>query len=95
MANWQTTRNGKPRWPCDLVRLARHRGAPLGYRLHRSRKPKGPGNAGEFMLIHKASSTVVLGAGYAATIEAVLDFIEREWGLLRQARADLPRPAQR
>ena len=96
MNTWQTHRNGHPReWPCDLQRLARHRAEPLGYRLHRSRKRKGPGNAGEFMLIHKRSSTVVLGAGYTATVEMILDFMERERGQLGQARADLPRPAQR
>jgi hypothetical protein len=71
-----------------MERLARHRGAKLGYQLHRSRKRKGPGNAGEFVLIHKASSAVVLGAGYTATIEAVLEFMERERMQLRQARAE-------
>jgi hypothetical protein len=30
------------------------------YRLHRSRRCKGRDNAGEFMLVHKASSTVLL-----------------------------------
>ena len=35
MNDWQTYRNG-PRAPWDLERLARHRGAKLGYRLHRA-----------------------------------------------------------
>jgi hypothetical protein len=30
------------------------------------------------MLIHKASSTVLLGAGYTATVEMILKFMERE-----------------
>jgi len=30
------------------------------------------------MLIHKASSTVLLGAGYTATAEMILEFMERE-----------------
>jgi len=30
------------------------------------------------MLIHKASSTVLLGAGYTATAEMILEFLERE-----------------
>jgi hypothetical protein len=30
------------------------------------------------MLIHKASSIVLLGAGYTATVEMVLNFMERE-----------------
>jgi hypothetical protein len=40
--------------------MARHRAAKLGYRVHRSRRRKGRDDAGEFMLIHKASSTVLL-----------------------------------
>jgi hypothetical protein len=78
MNDWQTYRNGHPRAPWDLERLARHRGAKLGYRLHRSRRRKGPDNAGGLMLIHKASSTVLLGAGYSATAEMILEFMERE-----------------
>jgi hypothetical protein len=39
---------------------------------------KGPDNAGNLMLIHKASSTVLLGAGYTATVEMILNFMERE-----------------
>jgi hypothetical protein len=78
MADWQTYRNGNTRWPHDLERLARHRGAKLGYRVHRSRRRKGPDNAGKFMLIHKRSSTVLLGAGFTATVEMILEFIERE-----------------
>jgi hypothetical protein len=59
MTAWQTCRNGA------LASLGTWNGwrdtAPRRYRLHRSRKRKGPGNAGESMLIHKASSTVLLG----------------------------------
>jgi hypothetical protein len=76
--NWQTYRNGNPREPWNLERLARHRAAKLGYRVHRSRRRKGRDNAGEFMLIHKASSTVLLGAGNTANLEAILEFMERE-----------------
>jgi hypothetical protein len=78
MSDWQTYRNGNPRQLWDLERLARHRATKLGYRVHRSRCRKGPDNAGNFMLIHKASSTVLLGAGYTATIEMILRFMERE-----------------
>jgi hypothetical protein len=78
MTDWQTYRNGSPRQPWDLERLARHRAAKLGYRVHRSRRRKGPGNAGNLMLIHKGSSTVLLGAGYTATVEMILNFMERE-----------------
>jgi hypothetical protein len=62
----------------NLERLARHRAAKLGYRVHRSRRRKGRDNAGEFKLIHKASSTVLLGAGFTATVESMLEFMERE-----------------
>jgi hypothetical protein len=58
-----------------LERLARHRAAKLGYRLHRSRRRKGRDNAGEFMLIHEASSIVLLGVGYTAKLEAILEFM--------------------
>src|SRR5262245_19641945 len=78
MNDWQTYRNGIPRAPWDMERLARHRGAKLGYRVHRSRRRKGPDNAGGLMLIHKASSTVLLGAGYTASAEMILEFIARE-----------------
>jgi len=78
MTGWQTHRNGNPRQPWDLERLARHHAAKLGYRVHRSRRRKGPDNAGNLMLIHKASSTVLLGAGYTATVEMILTFMERE-----------------
>jgi hypothetical protein len=61
-----------------LQRLARHRAAKLGYRVHRSRRRKGRDNAGDFMLIHKASSTVLLGVGYTANLEMILEFTERE-----------------
>jgi hypothetical protein len=79
MSDWQTYRNGNPRQPWDLERLARHRAAKFGYRVHRSRRRKGPANAGKLKLIHKASSTVLLGAGYTATAEiatAALDWTE-------------------
>jgi hypothetical protein len=78
MTDWQTYRNGNRRLRCDLQRLARHRAAKLGYRVHRSRRRKGRDNAGEFMLIHQASSTVLLGVGYTATVEMMLEFLERE-----------------
>jgi hypothetical protein len=78
MIGWQTYRNGNPRQPWDLERLARHHAAKLGYRVHRSHRRKGPDNAGNLMLIHKASSTVLLGAGYTATVEMILKFMERE-----------------
>jgi hypothetical protein len=78
MTDWERYRNGSPRQPSDSERLARHRGAKLGYRVHRSRRRKGPGNAGELMLIHKASSTVLLGAGYTASVEIILEFMARE-----------------
>jgi hypothetical protein len=78
MTDWQTYRNGNPRNNTDLQRLARHRVAKLGYRVHRSRRRKGPDNAGKFMLMHKASSTVLLGAGFTATVESMLEFMERD-----------------
>jgi hypothetical protein len=78
MADWQTYRNGNPREIWNLERLARHRAAKLGYRVHRSRRRKSRDNAGEFMLVHKASSTVLLGAGYTAKLETILEFMERE-----------------
>ena len=78
MGDWQTYRNGYPRESWNLERLARHRAAKLGYRVHRSRRREGRDNAGRFMLIHKASSTVLLGAGYTATVEMILKFTERE-----------------
>jgi predicted acetyltransferase len=78
MTDWQTYRNGNLRQPWDLERLVRHRAAKLGYCVHRSRRRKGPDNAGNLMLIHKASSTVLLGAGYTATVEMIPKFMERE-----------------
>ena len=78
MAAWQNYRNGNPREFWNLERLARHRAAKLGYRVHRSRRRKGPENAGKFTLVHKASSTVLLGAGYTATFEMIFEFMERE-----------------
>jgi hypothetical protein len=69
-------RNGIPRQIWNLERLARHRAAKLGYRVHRSRRRKGRDNAGEFMQIHKASSTVLLGAGYTANLQMILEFME-------------------
>ena len=86
MPDWQSYRNGNPRKRWDLERLARHRAAKLGYRVHRSRRRKGAKNAGELMLIHKASSTVLLGSGYTASIEMILNFLERErmqWSVSR------------
>ena len=41
-------------------------------------RSRGPDNAGKFMLLHKASSTVLLGAGFTATVESMLEFMERE-----------------
>ena len=78
MTDWQTYRNGYPRCPGNMERLARHRAAKLGYRVHRSRRRKGPNNAGELMLIYSASSTVLLGIGYTATIEKIFDLMARE-----------------
>ena len=78
MTDWQTYRNGNPRNYTDLQRLARRRAAKLGYRVHRSRSRKGPDNAGKFMLLHKASSAVLPGAGFTATEESMLEFMERE-----------------
>jgi hypothetical protein len=79
MSDWRTyPTTGYPRHAVNLERLARHRAAKLGYRVHRSRRRKGRDNAGELMLLHKASSTVVLGAGFTATLEAILDFMEWE-----------------
>src|SRR5437870_1788197 len=59
MADWQTYRNGNPREIWNLERLARHRAAKLGYRVHRSRRRKGRNNAGKFILLHNASSTIL------------------------------------
>jgi hypothetical protein len=78
MRDWQTYRNGNPRAICDLERLSRHRAAKLGCRVHRSRRRKGRDNAGQFMLVHKASSTVLLGTRFTATLESILEFIDRE-----------------
>ena len=58
-------------------------GAKLGYRLHRSPKSE---DGKEFILVHKASSAVVLGAGYTAPIESVLEFLERERKLEAQKK---------
>ena len=78
MSDWRTYRNGNPRQTWDLERLARHRSAKFGYRVHRSRRRNGPDNAGKLMLTHKASSTVLLGAGYTATAEMILQFVQGE-----------------
>jgi hypothetical protein len=40
MTDWQTYRNGNTRNNTDLQRLARHRAAKLGYRVHRSRRTR-------------------------------------------------------
>ena len=96
MSDWRTyPRTGYPRDTSNLQRLARHRGAKLGYRVHRSRLRKGRDNAGEFILIHRASSTVVLGAGFTATLEAILDFMERERSGHESAIGDLHRDRAR
>ena len=50
----------------------------LRYRVHRSRRRKGRDNASEFMLVHEASSTVLLGAGYTANLATIPEFVERE-----------------
>jgi hypothetical protein len=34
--------------------------------------------SGQFMLVHKASSTVLLGDGYTASLETILEFMQRE-----------------
>jgi hypothetical protein len=74
-SSWRTyPRTAEPRFPWDLERLARHRAAKLGWRVHRSRKRKDPKG---FMLMDGASSAVLLGAGYTATIESILEFMER------------------
>jgi hypothetical protein len=78
MNNWQTYRNGNPRDIWNLERLARHRATKLGYRVQRSRRRNGRDNAGQFMLTHKASSTVLVGVGYTANLETILEFMERE-----------------
>jgi hypothetical protein len=78
MRDWRTYRNGNPREIWDLERLSRHRAAKLGYRVHRSRSRKGSNTAGQFMLVHEGSSTVLLGAGFTATLESLLAFMERE-----------------
>jgi hypothetical protein len=75
--DWRTYPTGYPRPSDALGRLARHRGAKFGYRVHRSRKPRGAGNAGRYVLVDKDSS-VVLGAGYSASIEEILEFLARE-----------------
>jgi hypothetical protein len=66
-------------WPLfNLERLARYRAAKRGYRLHRSRRRRGRDNAGEFVLVHKASLTVLLGDGYTATLPAILEFLDQK-----------------
>jgi hypothetical protein len=88
MTPWRTYQSGHPRHSEAFERLARHRAAKLGYRLHRSRKYRGPSNAGRFILVHRVSSTVVLGAEYTASTETILEFIERE---TRMKKANLSR----
>ena len=90
MSDWRTDRNGNPRPPWAFERLARHRAAKFGYRVHRTRRRKGSENAGNFMLIHKASSTVLLGAGYSATAEMILQFVQGE--LLKSTRSAPQQP---
>jgi hypothetical protein len=77
-ALWQTYRNGNARESRNFERLALHRAAKLGYRVHGSRRRKDRDNAGEFMLIHKASSTVLLDVGYTASLQMIMEFMERE-----------------
>jgi hypothetical protein len=67
MTPWRTYQSGYPRHSEALERLARHRAAKLGYRVRKCRGSNG------FVLIH--GSAVVLRA---ASIEAILEFIERE-----------------
>jgi hypothetical protein len=94
MSNWQTYRNGNPRQHWALEQLARQRATKFGYRMHRSRRRKGPDNAGEFMLTHKASSTVLLGDGYTATAEMILQFIHGEATYPEKWTADCLRSAR-
>jgi glycyl-tRNA synthetase beta subunit len=75
---WQNYRNGNARESRNFERLARHWAAKLGYRVHRSRRRKGRHNGGEFMLIHKASSTALPGAEYTANVQMILEFMEWE-----------------
>lgn len=75
--NWRTFSTGAPREGEYLERLARHRAAKFGYRIHRTRRRKSPDNAGECMLIDKASDAVLFGSGFTATPEMILDFLER------------------
>jgi hypothetical protein len=75
---WRSYRTGYPRHSEALERLARHRGEKFGYRVHRSHKRRGPNNAGRFMLVHRTSSVVVLGADFSASIEQILEFLARE-----------------
>jgi hypothetical protein len=72
--SWRNYRSGYPRHSEALERLARHRGAKFGYRVHKL--GKSPADAGRYMLVHRVNSAVVLGAGYTASIEAILEFIE-------------------
>jgi hypothetical protein len=60
----------------NLERLARHRAAKLSYRLHPSRRCSD--NAGDFMLLHKKSSDCLAGHSFTATLEMILEFVERE-----------------
>src|SRR5262249_46484957 len=70
-APWHT----RPDWRWE--RLARHRAAKYGCRVHRTRRRKGADNGGEYMLIHKATSIVMFGGGFTATPPMILDFLER------------------
>ena len=72
MNDWQTYRNGPPGAVGSGAPGASPR-CKAGLSL-----ASGPDNAGGLMLIHKASSTVLLGAGYTATAEMILEFMERE-----------------
>jgi hypothetical protein len=78
MSDWRTHRNGLPRTGMYLERVARHRAAKLGYRVIRSRRRRGrDNNDSDYMLVDKASSTILLGAGYTAALETILEFMER------------------
>jgi hypothetical protein len=75
---WRRYRTGAPRPPYALERLARHRAAKLGYRIQHHRSRRGdPNHVDEYLLVDKDSS-VVLGAGYTASIDAILIFLESE-----------------
>jgi hypothetical protein len=73
--SWRNYPSGSPRDSEALQRLARHRAAKLGYRIHRLRKS--PVDASRYMLVDKDTS-VVLGDEYSASIEEILEFLAHE-----------------